>query len=104
MLPVHFERENEGTSRYEAYWEQNASESHLSLLSVERRVRHELCSSSVATSSLILHLLPGFECKTSYEQVFNIQKNFYLNRSCLRQNTIVSDRKMYFDVICAQGR
>lgn len=52
MLPSQSERQNEGKSGYETYWEQNAADSHLSLLSGEKRVRHELCSSGVA----LLHL------------------------------------------------
>lgn len=77
MLPVHLERENEGMSWYETYWEQNTLEAHLSL-SAERRVRHELCFSRI----LPLHLRSFTscpECKTSHREQFAILLIYKMN-------------------------
>lgn len=104
---MHVERENEGTSWYQTYWEQNTSIPSVTAI-CRKAGRHKFCSSWVLLlPSLIFHLFPSSECKTSYKYSsanINIQKNFYLNRSCLRQNTILTDRRMYLVVIWAQER
>lgn len=104
---MHFERENEGTSWYKTYWEQSAKVPSVTSICRQAGEAWVVFFLSVATSSLILHLFPSSECKTSYKYSsinINIQKNFYLNRSCLRQNTILTDREMYLVVIRALGK
>lgn len=107
MLPVHFEGGNEATSWCETYWEQNASAPSVAAICRKAAEAWVMLLVSVATSSMILHLFSSFECKTGYKYSFiniKIQKNFQLSRSCLKQNTILTDRKMYLGLIWAQGK
>lgn len=88
MLPVHFERENEGASWHETYREQTASESHLLLLSVERQGRHELCFSRASSPT-------ESEMKPSSSSLLMIKQDVHLNGSRFGQNTILIDGEMY---------